>query len=275
MLNKIIRFLEAGYGLLLLDSFEEKLGLSLAKAAADKAKLPLLTWSQPWDDTLGEWANPVRRPESAGAVGRTGSSGPAGASASDLTPIERRLFSEAVVEGPSKRQHIVYIAAIGDLPVELEREAGMVVLSPPRRGRATACSRKPPGRCSWTSSPTPTRWLRRAGSGSRRRAASFAWRCSPRGHDADHRGREAAPVDAQLGHRLHRAGRRRAARALDGGWARCAQEVARRSPQVAVGRSPRLWSSAAEGLAAFGRAAVASRSRPRPFRPSGACHCAG
>ena len=42
---ELARFVEAGYGLLVLDSFEEKRGLAVAQVAADKAKLPLLTWS--------------------------------------------------------------------------------------------------------------------------------------------------------------------------------------------------------------------------------------
>jgi hypothetical protein len=41
------------------------------------------------------------------------------------------LLSEAAVEGPTKRQHILIVASLGELPEELEREAGMILLSPP------------------------------------------------------------------------------------------------------------------------------------------------
>jgi len=129
---ELARFVEAGYGLLVLDSFEEKRGLAVAQVAADKAKLPLLTWSVSRGMTP-----PAKGLTLADALTARSQKGEPGLLAllgpqlSSLTPIERRLLSEAVVEGPSKRQHILAIAPIGDLPEELEREAGIVSLSPP------------------------------------------------------------------------------------------------------------------------------------------------
>ena len=130
--EELTRFIEAGYGLVVLDSFEEKRGLSLAQAAADRAKLPLLTWSVSRGMTPA--AKGPTLVDALTARSQTGAPGLLtllGPQFSSLTPIERRLLSEAVVEGPSKRQHILAVAPLGDLPEELEREAGIVSLSPP------------------------------------------------------------------------------------------------------------------------------------------------
>ncbi len=130
--TELARLIEAGYGLVVLDSFEEKRGLSLAQLVADKAGLPLLTWSA----TRG-LSQPAKGLTLADALTARAQNGEPGLLAllapqlASLTPIERRLLSEAAVEGPSKRQHILAIAPLGDLPQELEREVGMISLSPP------------------------------------------------------------------------------------------------------------------------------------------------
>ena len=135
---ELARFLQAGYGLVVLDSFEEKRGLSLAQAAAAKAGLPLLTWSLSRGMTPAGKGNTL-----ADALAARSQKGDPGLLAllaphfASLTSVERRLLSEAAIEGPLKRQHLLIVAPLGDLPEELEREAGRVTLSPPDEAELT------------------------------------------------------------------------------------------------------------------------------------------
>ena len=129
---ELAKLLGAGYGLAVIDSFEEKRGLRLAQLATEKAGLPLFTWS------VSRGMTPAAKgPALADALAalrasdRPGVLALLGLQLSSLTAVERRMLSEAAAEGPAARQHVVAIAPLGELPDELQREAATLTLSPP------------------------------------------------------------------------------------------------------------------------------------------------
>jgi SpoVK/Ycf46/Vps4 family AAA+-type ATPase len=129
---ELARLLGAGYGFAVLDSFEERRGLRLAKVAAEKVGLPLFTWSvsrgmSPAASGPGlvDALTALRQPNRPGLLALLG------LQMSTLTAIERRLICEIAAEGPGVRQHLLAIAPVGELPDELQREAAVLALSPP------------------------------------------------------------------------------------------------------------------------------------------------
>ncbi len=136
---ELSRLLGAGYGLTVIDSFEEGRGLRLARTVADELKLPISTWS------ISRGMNPEASGPSLVEALRAlrSSKGPGllallGLQMSELTAIERRLLCDAAVEGPVAGQQILAVAPQGELPDELQREATLLTLSPPDEGELRA-----------------------------------------------------------------------------------------------------------------------------------------
>jgi SpoVK/Ycf46/Vps4 family AAA+-type ATPase len=128
------KLLGAGYGFTVLDSFEEKRGLRLAQVAAEEAKLTFYTWSvsrglTPPEKTTGptllDALTALRRADRPALLVLLG------LQPSSMTAVERRMLVEVAADGPAARQYLLAIAPIGELPVELQREAAAFTLSPP------------------------------------------------------------------------------------------------------------------------------------------------
>ncbi len=136
---EMARLLGAGYGFVVVDSFEEKRGLRLVQAASEKLGLPLSTWSVSRGMTppaagrsLGDALTALR------GAARPGLLALLGLDFAGLTPVERRMLAEVATEGPASGQHLVALGPLGDFPPEFQREAAVVTLAPPDEGELRA-----------------------------------------------------------------------------------------------------------------------------------------
>jgi AAA+ superfamily predicted ATPase len=137
----LVRLYDAGYGLVILSSFEEARALGVGGAAAQALGVPAYTWSSarglsPGGDTTVTEIGALLR---ALHVER-----PAGLYALlDVDPralpeTERRLLREITAEGPLFRQYLLLLSPTAGIPEELARDATMVVLPPPRTEELSA-----------------------------------------------------------------------------------------------------------------------------------------
>ncbi len=127
--TEICRLFDAGYGLVVLASFEEGRAREVAATAAGRLAVPLSTWSLAGADRpLPELLASLRSTRQAGLTVFL-----------DLHPqllglLERRLLREVAAQGPLFHQYLLAVTPIGAAPDELQRESAVVALPPPDDG---------------------------------------------------------------------------------------------------------------------------------------------
>ena len=149
---EVARLFDAGYGLVVLSSFEEGRALGVAEGAAATLGVPVAVW------TLARGLTPALAAGSSLECSGLAASArrPVEPSSSLaeileglrterppglfvfldlrpelLAPLERRLLREVAAEGPLFRQYLIALSPLGGVPEELSRDAALVALSPP------------------------------------------------------------------------------------------------------------------------------------------------
>jgi hypothetical protein len=139
--NELVRLYDAGYGLVILSSFEEARALGVGDAVAQTLSVPPFTWS------LARGLTPAGGTEVPGLAQLLrllhGERPPGLYALLDvdprvLPPLERRLLREIAAEGPLFRQYLLLVSPTAGIPEELARDATMLVLAPPHADELAA-----------------------------------------------------------------------------------------------------------------------------------------
>ena len=136
--------LRAGYKLVALESFEEERAVRAATRAAEACERELHTWSLANGvDGAGKGAGSLEACMRAlDAIEKPALFALLDAHMVLAEPLGLRRLRDALAKLGKRRQSIVLIAPLLDLPLELEREAGRVALPLPIRRRCKRCSRR-------------------------------------------------------------------------------------------------------------------------------------
>jgi hypothetical protein len=132
--SELSSLFDAGYGLVALSTFEEARARQTAGQAAAELGVPFFSWSLAngldpapgGNRSLAQVLDDLRRSRASGLYAMFD------LRMDLLDPLERRLLREVAAEGPLYKQYLLVISPLAAVPDELQREAALLVLPPPK-----------------------------------------------------------------------------------------------------------------------------------------------